>query len=448
MPATTPESATITWSIDMSQPVSRPAHTVKTAALDLVAMPPKVISHTGISPYDASKPDFDAVALRAERLARVRQMMMQHELDAVILLEPNNQRYATGSRNMFGYFLRNSSRFIYLPQSGPIVLFEYPGSAHISTWLETINEARISRMTFAAVNGRDASAMKPFALEILDLLKRDSGDGRRVGMDRCFLMPAEALRAEGMTVIDINNLMLDTRRLKTAGEIASLSLSMSAAEAAVWQVERSIEPGITENELFAEMNYTLIKSGGEFIETRLLTSGQKTNPWFNETGDRRVRPGELVALDTDSIGCNGYYADFSRTFLCGDAKPTPYQKMLYRLSHDQIHFNAQLVKPGMGFREVAEKAWPIPQRFYDRKYSSILHGVGLHGEKPIIAHLSDVERFTGEGVIEPNMVISIESYMGEVDGPEGVKLENQYLVSATGLTPMCSYPFDERLLAG
>jgi hypothetical protein len=67
------------------------------------------------------------------------------------------------------------------------------------------------------------------------------------------------------------------------------------------------------------------------------------NPWFNETGDRRVRPGELVALDTDAIGCNGFYADFSRTFLYGDAKPTAYQKMLYRLSHDQIHCNAELV---------------------------------------------------------------------------------------------------------
>ena len=416
--------------------------------IDFIDMPPKAVSHSGISPYDSTKPDYDAVKLRAERLTKVREMMAQNDLDAILLLEPYNQRYATGSRNMFGYFLRNSTRYIYVPRNGPIVLFEYPGSAHISTWLETIDESRTSKMVFAAVNGRDGSVMKPFAAEIVDLLVRDSGKGRRVGMDRCFLMPAEALRAEGVVVVDIYNLLLDVRRLKTPGEIASLSLSMSAAEAGVWRVERGIQPGVTENELFAEMYHGLIAAGGEFIETRLLSSGVKTNPWFNEAGDRRVRPGELVALDTDSIGCNGYYADFSRTFVCGDQKPTAYQKMLYRLSHDQIRYNEDMLKPGMTFREIAEKAWPIPERFYDRRYSSIVHGVGMHGEKPIIAHLSELDRFTGDGVLEPNMVISIESYIGEIDGPEGVKLENQYLVTDRGLSQMCSYPFDERLLVG
>jgi Xaa-Pro aminopeptidase len=348
---------------------------------------------------------------------------------------------------MFGYFLRNSTRYIYIPQVGPIVLFEYPGSAHISTWLETIDESRTSKMVFAAVNGRDAAVMEPFAAEILDLVSRDAGEGRRVGMDRCFLLPAEALRAKGIVVIDIYNLMLDVRRLKTPGEIASLALSMSAAEAAVWQVERSIEPAITENELFARMYHGLISAGGEFIETRLLSSGPKTNPWFNEAGDRRLRPGELVALDTDAIGCNGYYADFSRTFLCGERKPTGYQMMLYQLAYEQICHNEAMLQPGLSFREIAEKAWPIPQRFRDRRYSSIIHGVGMHGEKPIVAHLSELDQFTGDGTLEPNMVISIESYIGEVDGAEGVKLENQYLVTETGLAPMCAYAFDDRLLA-
>ncbi len=418
--------------------------------LDMVDMPPLRISNNGVSPFDSIRPDYDAVVLRAERLAKVRAMMAKHELDAVLMLDPYNQRYATGSRNMFGYFLRNSTRYIYIPLSGPIILFEYPGSSHISTWLETIDEARTSKMVFAAVNGRDASAVKPFAVEIADLLRRDAGTGRRhrIGMDRCFHMPALALEQEGIAVVDILNWLLDIRRLKTPGEIASLALSMSAAEAAVWRVERALEPGVSENTLFAEMYHGLIECGGEFVETRLLTSGPKTNPWFNETGDRRVRPGELLALDTDSIGCNGYYADFSRTFLCGDKKPTAYQKMLYRLAYDQIRHNENTFKPGMFFREIAEKAWPVPARFYDLRYPSIVHGVGLHGEKPIIAHLADLDRYTGEGVLEPGMVISIESYIGEVNGPEGVKLENQYLVTSDALAPMSNYPFDERMLTG
>jgi Xaa-Pro aminopeptidase len=393
------------------------------------------------------RPDFDPVRLRAERLERVRRAMAQHELDALILLDPNNQRYATGSRNMFQYFLRNSTRYIYLPAAGPVILFEYPGSDHISTWLETIAESRVSRMVFAAVNGRDEQMLKPFAQEIVSLLSRDAGRSRRVGMDRCFHGPAQALEEEGVEVIDVMQLLLHVRRVKTADEIACLALSMAAAEAAVGRVERALVPGITENELYAELNYELLRSGGEFIETRLLSSGPKTNPWFNEAGERRLRPGDLLALDTDAIGVNGYYADFSRTFLCGAHRPTPYQRMLYRLAHEQISFNEELMKPGMTYREIAEKAWPIPPRFYDRRYPSIVHGVGLHGEKPIIAHFADLDRFTGEGHLEPGMVLSIESYIGEVGGPEGVKLENQYLVGKSGLQPMTQYPFDDGLLS-
>ena len=211
-----------------------------TEPVALVDMPAQAVSQSGICPYDSIAPAYDPVRLRAERLAKVRTMMSHHALDAVLLLDPYNQRYATGSRNMFGYFLRNSTRYIYIPADGPIRLFEYPGSSHISTWLETIDEARTSRMVFAAVNGRDAQAMHPFAQEIADLVRQDAGSAQRhrIGMDRCFHLPALALQAEGVEVVDIMNLLLDTRRLKTPGEIASLALSMSAAEAAVWNVER------------------------------------------------------------------------------------------------------------------------------------------------------------------------------------------------------------------
>jgi Xaa-Pro aminopeptidase len=106
-----------------------------------------------------------------------------------------------------------------------------------------------------------------------------------------------------------------------------------------------------------------------------------------------------------------------------------------------------MIKPYMTYREVAEKAWRIPERFYGQRYPSIIHGVGMHGEKPIIAHLDDLDRYTGEGLLEPGMVISIESYVGEVGGGEGVKLEDQYLVGEEKIIPMCCYPFEERLLS-
>ncbi len=390
---------------------------------------------------------FDPVALRAGRLRRLRAMMQADGLAAVVLFDPYNQRYATGSRNMFGYFLRNSTRYIYVPVEGNVILFEYPGSAHVSTWLETIDEHRTSKVVWSAVNSRDNLTAAPFAAEIADRVHADGGGETRVGLDRCSHLLALALEAQGLVVEDCQQRLLYTRRLKTPEEIAFLTMSMSGTEAAVARVEAAIAPGVSENELFAEMYHGVIAGHGEFIETRLLSSGPRTNPWFNEAGGRRVRAGDLVALDTDTIGCNGYYADFSRTFYCGPGRPSAYQKQLYQMAFDQIQHNISILKPGMSYRDIAAGAWAIPRRFYDQRYPSIIHGVGMHGETPLIAHAEDFDTFSGDGVLEPGMVVSVESYIGEVGRADGVKLEDEVLVTDTGVERISRYPFAEDLLA-
>src|SRR5699024_6694996 len=115
----------------------------------------------------------------------------------------------------------------------------------------------------------------------------------------------------------VDDCMQDTlhcRRLKTTEEIACLARSMAATEGAVAAVEAEARPGLTENDLFATMYGHVIRHGGEFIETRLLSSRPRTNPCFQEASDRLIRPGGLVALDSYTFGCDGYYSDFSRTF--------------------------------------------------------------------------------------------------------------------------------------
>ncbi len=396
--------------------------------------------------YDSVPVAFDPKVLRAGRLARLRAMLREHDYAAVVLFDPNNQRYATGSRNMFGYFLRNSTRYIYVPVEGPVILFEYPGSAHVSTWLETIDESRTSKVVWSSVNQRDNLSADPFALEIADLVHTHGGGNRHVGLDRCSHLLALSLEAQGLTVDDCMQHTLHCRRLKTPEEVACLARSMASTESGVAAVEAALRPGVTENELFAAMYGTVIKNGGEFIETRLLSSGPRTNPWFNETSDRLVRPGELVAMDTDTIGCDGYYADFSRTFHVGPARPSGYQQSLYQMAWEQIQHNIDILRPGMPFREIAERAWHIPERFMDRRYPSIFHGVGMHGETPLVAHSVDFDRFTGDGVLETGMVVSVESYIGEVGGAEGVKLEEEVLITETGVEMLSRYPFDDALL--
>ena len=405
-----------------------------------------VIPSAPMANGDSISTAFDPVQLRAGRLNRLRAMMAEQGYAALVLFDPNNQRYATGSRNMFGYFLRNSTRYIYVPLQGPVILFEYPGSAHVSTWLETIDEARTSKVVWSAVNQRDNLSSDPFGIEIAELVNAHGQGNCKVGLDRCTLNLARSLEAQGLEAFDCMQDTLHCRRIKTPQEIACLAQSMAGSEAAVAEVEAAIKPGLTENDLFAIMYGNVIKQGGEFIETRLLSSGPRTNPWFNEASDRVIRPGELVALDTDTIGCHGYYSDFSRTFHVGPSRPSGYQQSLYQMAHEQVQHNISILKPGISYREIAERAWKIPERFLDRRYPSIIHGVGMHGETPLVAHHMDFDRFSKDGVLESGMVVSVESYIGEVGAADGVKLEEEVLITDSGIAMLSRYPFDEALL--
>src|SRR5262249_26354939 len=281
-----------------------------------------------------------------------------------------------------------------------------------------------------------------------DLMRQYGSGSKKIGMDRCSHIQALALEKHGLIVTDCQGEILGVRAIKTPEEIQCLQISMTGAEAAGAAVREAVCPGITENDLFAIMYQEVIRQGGEFIETRLLSSGQRTNPWFNEAGGRRVRPGELVALDTDTVGCFGYFSDFSRTFRCGPGRPTAEQRALYRMSLDQIQHNIGLIKPGMSFREIADRAWQIPVRFVDQRYTSVMHGVGMHGETPFIAHAMDFATYGREGVLKPGMVVSVESYIGEKNGREGGKLEEEVLVSEQGPGLLSVLPLEDELLEG
>ena len=203
---------------------------------------------------------------------------------------------------------------------------------------------------------------------------------------------------------------------------------------------------MSENELWSVLHQGVIALGGDYVETRLLSSGPRTNPWFQETGDRRLSENEIVALDTDVVGCHGYYCDFSRTFHTGPADPTPRQRELYRVAREQVHHNLQLLRAGTSFREYSERAWEIPERFVANRYYLSAHGCGMTGEYPYLYHAMDFEQSGYDGVIEPGMTLCVESYIGEENGREGVKLEQQVLITEDGQELLSTFPFESALL--
>ena len=207
-----------------------------------------------------------------------------------------------------------------------------------------------------------------------------------------------------------------------------------------------LQPGLTENELWSVLHKSIIEQNGDYCETRLISAGKRTNPWFQECSHQVIRENELVALDTDVVGCHGYYSDFSRTFHAGSGKPTEVQKTLYKTAFEQVHHNMGILKAGMSFRDYANQAWNIPDKYYANRYYLSSHGVGMTGEYPYLYHHGDFPDAGYDGVIEAGMTICVESYIGEEGGAEGVKLEQQVLITETGVELLSRFPFEEDLM--
>jgi Xaa-Pro dipeptidase len=389
----------------------------------------------------------DLAAVRSYRLGRVREQMAAHSLDACILLDPVNIRYATGARNMQVFHARNPARYLFVPQSGPVVLHEFAGCAHLAEGLETIDEIRPAiTASYAAAGTAIATVETAWAKQVAGLVREHCGRRSALGVERVNAGAALALREEGFDLSDAQAPVERARAVKSTEELKCVRTSVRATEAAVARLRAAMRPGLSENELWSILHQGVIALGGDYVETRLLSSGPRTNPWFQETGDRRLAENELVALDTDVVGCHGYYCDFSRTFHTGPARPTRRQRELYQVAHEQVHHNMGLLRAGTSFRDYSARAWKIPECFVANRYYVSAHGCGMTGEYPYLYHSMDFENSGYDGVLEPGMTLCVESYIGEERGDEGVKLEQQLLITEDEPELLSTFPFEAALL--
>ena len=391
--------------------------------------------------------DVDLAALRLGRLRALRQEMAVRDIPCCVLMDPVNLRYASGARNMQVFCSRNPARYVFVPLEGPVVLFEFMGCEHLARDLETVDEIRpATTASYVAAGPNLGRAERAWAAEIAALAKQHGGGEARIAIERVNSGAAYALREQGLDVVDAQEAVERARTIKSGLEVACIRQSLAAVETAVSRLEAAIEPGVSENQVWSVLHQSVIAQDGDYVETRLLSSGERTNPWFQESSPRVIQKGELVALDTDVVGCHGYYADFSRTFLAGDSKPSADQRTLYRLAFEQVHHNIDLLRSGLSFRELSARAWPIPERYLKHRYYLLAHGVGMTGEYPYVLHGIDYPAHGYDGVIEPGMTLCLESFIGAEDGGEGVKLEQQVLITETGIELLSHYPFDDSLL--
>ena len=378
--------------------------------------------------------------LRTYRLDRVKKELEKNNLEACILFDPVNVRYALDTVNMSVYNMHNLTRYCFVPVNGPVILYEYFNCEGLSNHLNLIDEIRPAITWDYFSNGDQAGIqLEKWINEIKDL-SNSYFKNKKLAIDVVNGPAVSALNKAGIEIVDAKLVLEQARVIKSPEELKCMKAAIEVCEIGINKMREELKAGMTEDELWSILHKTNIEHGGEWIECRILSSGERTNPWMQESSNKIIQSGEIVSFDTDMVGPYGYCADISRAFVEGH-KFNEEQKKLYQMAVEHINHNSRLIKPGMSFKEFTEKSWKLPDEYYGNRYSCMVHGIGLCDEWPMIRYPTDGGQ--REGSFEKNMTITVETYIGKVGGKEGVKLEQQYLVGENGLELMSHHPLED-----
>ena len=192
----------------------------------------------------------DMAKLRTYRLARTQAQLQSRDYGAALLYNPINVRYATGSRNMQVWTMHNAARYAFVPAAAKPILFDYRNSQHLSEGLETVGEVRRGKNWYwFAVGSNLPDQVNAWADEIQDLMQQHCGANRRLAVDNLGIEGVAALQARGISLFNGQEPLEYARAIKSPEEIFCQSYSAAVCEAALYQLEKAIEPGISENRL-------------------------------------------------------------------------------------------------------------------------------------------------------------------------------------------------------
>jgi len=391
-------------------------------------------------------------AMRDHRWQRLTRHIADRDYAGLLMFDPLNIRYATDSTNMQLWNTHNPFRAVLLCADGYMVIWDYKNSPFLTKFNPLVREQRSGADLFYFDRGDKIDVQADvFANEVRILLEEHCAGNKRLAVDKIMLHGLRALEAQGFEIMDGEEVTEKSRAVKGPDEILAMRCAAHACEVAVAGMERFARENVplgstSEDDIWAVLHAENIRRGGEWIETRLLSSGQRTNPWFQECGPRIVQNNEIVSFDTDLIGSYGICVDISRSWWVGDAKPSNSMIYAMRHAHEHIMTNMEMLRPGITIPELTAQAHQLDDKFQAQKYGCIMHGVGLCDEWPLVSYPDKAVPGAFDYTLEPGMVLCVEACVGEVGGAFSIKLEDQVLVTEDGFENLTKYPFDPALM--
>tara|TARA_B100001142_G_scaffold43237_1_gene39144 strand:- start:17588 stop:18928 length:1341 start_codon:yes stop_codon:yes gene_type:complete len=394
----------------------------------------------------------DLQAMRQFRHQRLVDGVNSRNYGALIVFDPLNIRYASDSTNMQLWNTHNPFRALIVCADGYMVMWDYKNSPFLSEFNPLVCEQRSGADFFYFDRGDMAHlAAEKFSHEVKDLIIEHGEGNMRLAVDKIMLVGLRALEKQGFEIMDGEELTEKARVIKGPDEIKAMRCASHACETAVYKMETEARSGVpsgnmSENDIWAVLHSENIKRGGEWIETRLLASGPRTNPWFQECGPRLVQNNEIVSFDTDLISSYGICVDISRSWWIGDKAPRPDMISAMQHAHEHILQNMRMLAPGVSMRSLSENCHRLNENYQKQKYGCLMHGVGLCDEWPLIAYPDQLVDGAFEYELEPGMVLCVEALVSPVGGDFSIKLEDQVLITENGFENLTKYEFDAKLM--
>src|SRR5438270_542519 len=386
--------------------------------------------------------------LRTQRLARIKKLLKESEMGALLCFDMNNIRYITAT-HIGTWAMDKLARFSFLAQDDEPIMWDFGSAARhhqlYSPWLGERSRAGIStqRGAMSPESGRAEDVAHKIRIELEErgLLNEP------LGVDVVELPVLFALQAAGLQVVDGQQVMQQARLIKTQDEITLLNTACMMVDAAYDKLYRTMKPGMRENECVGLVAKVLYDLGSEHVEGVNAISGERCSPHPHVYTDRALRPGDPAYFDI-LHSYNGYRTCYYRTFAIGSAWPAMLDA--YPRCRDYLDAAIDLIRPGVTTADVV-KAWPKAQEFGfpDEEAAFALqfgHGVGLSiWEKPIFSRLVSLDH---PEVIQEGMVFALETFWPASDGWSAARIEEQLIVTRNGSEVITRFPAEKLLVAG
>ena len=390
--------------------------------------------------------DFDR--MRQHRGSRIKQAMNTANIECLLLFESGNKRYAT-STAVASPEVDNMGRYAIVPCNGEPHIFGF-GSEVAA---EKLYCPWIKDHTFPAhstMYGALPMAWKCYEafLKDLDMVLDNHGMDKKsvkIGVDIAESQIILALMNNGYTIADGQGVMQIARSIKNEDEIMCLKHGAAIVDAAFHKIAQTIQPGMKENDLQAAASHEMHRLGAQWVINVQVTSGNRTHPHPHLSSDRLIQPGDMIFMDIVML-FNGYHTCVYRCFCCG--KPTQKQKDIHARCLEYQLAGIEATRPGVTTADIVT-GWPDSKTMGAKSEAEVFglqygHGIGVGlWEFPIISRLYSIDHPVE---IEPGMVFALETYAGE--GYDGVRLEDEVVVTETGIEVITKFPNDELIGCG